>query len=87
MVDASALDEDHVTAQVGGIDDTCQPDEAKNDGSNAIPRTSEEAQDKGDKVENRGTRIEEGMIEANSSLRTVGIAPIGQASHNRTQCS
>src|SRR5258708_31185665 len=87
MVDAGAFGEDHVTAQVGGVEDACQADEAENDGRGAIPRTSEEAQDKGDEVEDRGARIEEGVIEANASFSTVGIAPIGQAGHNRTKGS
>jgi len=87
MVDASAFGEHHVAAQVGGVEDTCQPHEARNDSSNTISWTSQEAQDKGDKVEDRGTRIEEGMIESNAPLSTVGIAPIGQAGHNRTQRS
>ena len=80
MVDASAFSEDHIATQVGGIQDARQPHEAKNGGGDAIPRTSEEAQDKGDKVEERGARIVEGMIEANASLSSVGIAPIGQTS-------
>src|SRR5258708_18059809 len=84
MVDTCAFSENHVTAQVGGVQEACQPHEAKHDGSNTIPRTSEEAQDKGKKIEERGARIKEGMIEANASLSTVGITPIGQAGHNRT---
>src|SRR6266487_5216212 len=87
MVDSSAPGEDQLTAQVSGIDHTHQSHEARNDGYNTIPWTSEEAKNKGDKIEDRGTCIEEGVIEANASLSTVGIAPIGQASHNRAQRS
>src|SRR5215469_18407572 len=57
MVDTGALGEDHLTAQVAGIEHTGQPHETKNGGSDPIAWTSDEPEYKGDKVEDRRARV------------------------------
>ena len=77
MIDAGAFGEDHLATQVSGVGDTGQTKESDDSRANTVSWTRQETQYKGDKVEKCGEGIEECMIEANTALGTVGIAPIG----------
>src|SRR6266566_2836248 len=58
MVDASPFREDHLAAQIPGIEYTNQPHEAKNGSRDPITWTGQQPQEKGDQVEERRTRVE-----------------------------
>src|SRR5205823_10628650 len=68
MIDAGAFGENHLATQVSGVGDTGQTNEADDSCTNTISWTRQEAQDKGNKVEECGDGIEERMIEANATL-------------------
>src|SRR5579884_2044699 len=76
VVDTGTLHEDHITTKIGGNEDGCQTNEAEDGCDNVLIRRHLEAQNNRDEVEHRRRDIEEGMIQARSSLGTIGIAPV-----------
>src|SRR5947209_1319869 len=75
VIDARTLHEDHITTKIGGNEDGCQTNEAEDGRDNVLIRRYLEAKNNRDEVEHRRRDIEECMIQASSSLGTIGIAP------------